>query len=410
MKKSFPTSLVLLVLCGGMPAIAAPGMQSTPARYKVTPLAPVASAKGINDSTQVIGYAAEAVIWDKGTVRSVLMGGAESINELGQVVGHGPWQGSHIAVLWDDGIRKELPFMWATGINDYSEIVGYLNWSESVLWRNGIVTHLGSLGGGGTYAQAINNASQVVGDSNGHAFLWENGSMTDLGLLPPSEAEDTSYASGINNSGAVVGWSGRFSTDVSSTRAFIWRNGVMTALPSAGGGIIDQALAINDAGQVVGHSGTQWFGSGFAVLWDNGIPYNLNELIDVELEFPLWIAMSINNKGEIVANSADPNHPGVEYAFLLTPVSETPQGETEALAAAITDLSTTGVLSGGQATSLTALLRSGIQQMDRGNATAARNQLRGFIKEVNALMKSGKLSQAQGQPLVDEVNSIISRL
>ena len=33
------------------------------------------------------------------------------------------------------------------------------------------VTDLGSLGGGNTYAKAINDAGRVVGQSNGHAFV-----------------------------------------------------------------------------------------------------------------------------------------------------------------------------------------------------------------------------------------------
>jgi len=48
--------------------------------------------------------------------------------------------------------------------------------------------------------------------------------------------------------------------------------------------------------------------------------------------------------------------------------------------------------------------------MDRGNANAATNQLTAFINQVNALIRSGRLSEAQGQSLIDAANTIIAKL
>lgn len=55
------------------------------------------------------------------------------------------------------------------------------------------MSYLGSLGGSFSYGTGINNAGQVVGQSNtvgngdglgsGDAFLYSNGVMTDLGTL-----------------------------------------------------------------------------------------------------------------------------------------------------------------------------------------------------------------------------------
>jgi len=69
------------------------------------------------------------------------------------------------------------------------------------------VQELGTLGGD-SYASAINDSGQVVGYShpaNGapHAFLYKDDKMTDLGTLGGT----SSYAYDINNSGQVVGWS-----------------------------------------------------------------------------------------------------------------------------------------------------------------------------------------------------------
>ena len=80
-------------------------------------------------------------------------------------------------------------------------------------------------GNGCSRAHAINAQGQVVGISftasgEQHAFLWEKGTMTDLGTLGGL----FSSAATINDSGQVVG----HSTTVSGeTRAVLWRDEVV---------------------------------------------------------------------------------------------------------------------------------------------------------------------------------------
>src|SRR5262245_36870048 len=120
-----------------------------------------------------------------------------------------------------------------------------------------VVTNLGTLGGPSSTPTAINDVGQVVGSSETsdgatHAFLWQNGALTDLGTL--AGAGFSSYATGINNLGQVVG----YSTTVGDPnyRAFLWQSGTMTDLnsliPADSGWVLRNAAAINEAGQIVG--------------------------------------------------------------------------------------------------------------------------------------------------------------
>jgi probable HAF family extracellular repeat protein len=63
--------------------------------------------------------------------------------------------------------------------------------------------------GGGDFskADAINDKGQIVGLSTvgteDHASLWQDGKMTDLGLIGGNQSE----ALAINRSGEIAGWS-----------------------------------------------------------------------------------------------------------------------------------------------------------------------------------------------------------
>lgn len=72
------------------------------------------------------------------------------------------------------------------------------------------VRDLGLVFGDRGTAVALNDRGQVIGRSGAgnwwksHAFVWENGKMTDLGTLPGGR---WSQAVAINNRGQILGWS-----------------------------------------------------------------------------------------------------------------------------------------------------------------------------------------------------------
>ena len=111
------------------------------------------------------------------------------------------------------------------------------------IWNGSQTTDLGA----GIYATGINDSGAVIG-GNGHAFLLTNGIYSDLGVLPGG---NWSASYGINNAGTVVGYgnigNGMF-------RGFVWTAcGGMEELGTFGGNN-SYSTAINGSGEVVGHA------------------------------------------------------------------------------------------------------------------------------------------------------------
>ena|SRR5208283_2080348 len=112
------------------------------------------------------------------------------------------------------------------------------------------LTDLGVWVGTNSYAQGINNQSQVVGYWNtpagAHAFLYQAGAVTDLGLL--GMMATNSYALSINNQGQVVG----FSETTNGSRAFLYRDGSITNLGDWYG-LESYAYGISGDGHIIGY-------------------------------------------------------------------------------------------------------------------------------------------------------------
>jgi probable HAF family extracellular repeat protein len=224
---------------------------------------PDAQAFGLNERGQAVGISyinsipnpttglptADPFLWDenRGMLDLGTLGGAwgaaGSINNRGQVIGDSSLAADPGACLsasqppfftnpnchpffWDDGNLIDLNTetiggnpITAQAINDVGQVVGNAAFpngapgGEAYLWKDGVLTDLGTLPGG-CYSEAfaINARGQVVGqsvgcDSSGGAVLWEHGSIVDLNTLIPRNSDlllDNAFA--ISDRGEIAGF------------------------------------------------------------------------------------------------------------------------------------------------------------------------------------------------------------
>jgi probable HAF family extracellular repeat protein len=160
--------------------------------------------------------------------------------------------------------------------------------------RSYSITDLGTLGGPTSFAFAINNRGQIVGNADlgggsvSHAFLYSHGQMFDLF---PGSGNSFSSASDINNRGQIVGTLG--------SQAFLYRRGQVTQIGL--GGANSAAFGINDKGDVVGYASPPG-----ADLDLHAFLYRHGQTIDLTPTLPggefgsFSIATDVNDRGAVV--------------------------------------------------------------------------------------------------------------
>ena len=78
--------------------------------------------------------------------------------------------------------------------------------------------------------------------------------------------------------------------------------------------------------------------------------------------------------------------------------------------AAVGALEGSGAVNHGVANALTSKLLAAQASLASGNPTAARTQLRAFVSQLEALVRSGQLTSAQAQPLIDAAQALLATL
>jgi probable HAF family extracellular repeat protein len=236
----------------------------------------------------------------------------------------------------------------AQGINNRGQVVGAACLAGDVgfhafRWQHGVMTDLGSLQGGPfsiTYTNP-NERGEVSGASNTQTpdpngedfcfsftnliclgFLWRDGMMEAL----PTLGGNNSYAYQLNDHDQVVGVAENTTQDPTCTafnleaKPVVWHNGTIQELPTIPGDPDGWGYGINDQGQIVGFTGAcnalVPATSLHAVLWPNGPNGGVMDLGN--LGGSTWnIAFYINDRGQVVGQSGVTD-PQVWHAFLWT--------------------------------------------------------------------------------------------
>jgi probable HAF family extracellular repeat protein len=195
----------------------------------------------------------------------------------------------------------------ASSINDNGQIVGNgMNpdgeQGHAYLYSDGAITDLGIFN-----ARAINNNRQVTGLRGIDAVLWEDGETTTLGNLGGFIINVCC----INDSGQVAGTS-YIDQQASSYHAFLWdRNHGMLDLGPTGGHSFSEADGLNNEGQVVGWMLAETGGLR-AFLYRSGVMQSLGTLGSGDVS----VATGINDLGQAIGSSGPFGE--ADHAFLWT--------------------------------------------------------------------------------------------
>jgi len=308
---------------------AVPGYSAVSPRYNLIDLGTLGGdtswACGINDSGQVVGTSFNkdgvecGFLWSNGEMTNLGEDClAYKINNQGQILGYNTIIENFI---WDNDVFIPLGGYLAFELNDLGEAVGFKKYDQeyyATLWQGDQIINLGVLEvhSGPSFAMSINNNTKIVGYSwtiggSCQAFLWEDGTMTALG-------GDLETAQDINDAGQIIGTLVTMIGEEYQRHGYLLDDGTLTDLGDVG------LYMINNSGQILGGRtvGIQEY-DGYVehipILWQDGVAYDLIDLIANDTGWELKRGEDINNLGQIVGNGYIN---GEYHGFLLDPIPE----------------------------------------------------------------------------------------
>jgi len=224
---------------------------------------------------------------------------------------------------------------WVAGLSQNGVVDPLTGFPETaaVLWKDGEIINLGTLGGNVSSANALNDRGQVVGGAlnaildpysatfsqftpfrevypffffqvatQAHAFLWDEGRMRDLGTLGGPD----SIAWFINDSGQVAGQSTinsipNVGTGIPTINPFFWDHGKMVDVGNLGG-TFSFVSGLNNRGQMTGTMSLPDGVHFHPFLWQHGVLTDLGTLGGDNGN-----ANTLNDSGEVVGFANGPD-------------------------------------------------------------------------------------------------------
>jgi len=299
-------------------------------------------------------YTPDSGLYEIPTPPSVTSAQARGTNAAGMVVGAFAMEGSvGDACAWSpEGefiVLPQLPDQWsstAQAVNSGGMAVGYRIMTKGgvrpFVWDNGVLTEIevppefGNVG----HAERVSDSGFVAGYLGSdncvkRAFRWSHaGGMEILPPLPGCIGSTALIA--VNNNGAVLGQStiqGAQPCQSGGTLATLWQQHEPEAIVPLEGYELAAAYDLNNKGVMVGRCRPRQPGTQPPVIWYDGIPCALLDLVidDSADGVPpsMIIPYGINDEGQIMATAPMPvpgssiNQQGI---WIFTPV-DSPEGD-----------------------------------------------------------------------------------
>lgn len=261
---------------------------------------------------------------------------AESMNDRGDVeVSSSENDGSnYVKYRWNyltNTVTPTLTKMTKGAINNFGVTVGCVPTPGddyvAASYNGSALTKLGTLGGATSCAYDINDAGMIVGEANiptpqfrkTRAFVYQNGLMSALELGPT----DYSNAKGVSGNGWITGiWS---PDEALPREVYTYRNGMKTVYARKTLRI-GEPRAVNNSGTAVGDGDDGIDPINRTPINPKGIIYHSGQSLDLadisdatDKGIKILHLGDINNRGQIVGQAWNGQR---TVAFIATPVPE----------------------------------------------------------------------------------------
>ena len=337
---------------------------------------------------------------------------AKDINNLGQVTGYAYacYNMCPYPMVWEKGMGLQfLPnydmYTWGEGINDLGTIIANRTsgTSRSLLWRKGLTGYegpvdlLGTSDSRGSLVLQINRVGQVLGhlteaDGSVKLYLWDEGSIT----LLPFPGYHLVGSAHLNNLGQVVAKVQQTVRDAVVYSIVLWDGEKVVDLGS--GCVNAEVVDMNDYTQIAATCYVD--GVIHGAVWEQGKWADLGSL------GAYGSLSAMNNVGQIVGQryAEDGTLRATLWTVPASPLISLPA--VDSIGNIVQQFVDSSKLNGPEGAALIRQLDVVKNALRDYRTEAACRLLQAFSAEVEAKVRAGRLSLADGQMLIDAASSV----